>query len=103
MSFEDLPFTPNWVTHMEDRVSSGWDRVKAALEAVGGVGVAAKVMLFLLYNVFFFYAVHRHIQRQEEEDKGVDWCGGLGFLIILTVIAYVGFIYFKIIKPWFKG
>ena len=33
----------------------------------------------------------------------MDWCGGLGFLVILTVIFYVCLVYFKLVKPAAKA
>ena len=35
----------------------------------------------------------------EDENKQLDWCNGLGFLIIMTVIVYFSLLYFQLLKP----
>ena len=52
-------------------------------------------VLFLLYNVYFVAAI------VYQKDKPIDWCDGVGFLIIVTSVVYVGLIYFQIVKRFF--
>lgn len=54
------------------------------------------VILAILYNAYFvasvYYSVHNGLP--------MDWCGGVGLLIILTVISYVGLFYFQVVKKF---
>ena len=52
----------------------------------------------VLYNIYLVYAIYFH----RVTGRHIDWCGGLGFLIILTVIIYLALLYFVIAKPWIK-
>ena len=52
------------------------------------------VVLAAAYNIYLVYALHFHFK----EGRDIDWCGGLGFLIILTVIVYCNLFYFHIVK-----
>ena len=59
------------------------------------------ILLVAAYNAYIGYALHYHITT----GRDIDWCGGLGFLIILTAIVYIFLLYFHIIKkivPWRK-
>ncbi len=53
--------------------------------------------LFALYNAYFIGCLIRH------SDKGLEWewCDGLGFLVIITAIVYVGLAYYLILVPLF--
>ena len=57
--------------------------------------IFVKMILFIGYNSYLGYAIHYNI----ENEKDIDWCGGLGFLILLTSWVYILFFYFKILKP----
>ena len=57
------------------------------------------IVLALAYNAYFVASVYYML------DKGIpmDWCNGVGFLIILTAIAYLGLFYFQVVKKlWGK-
>ena len=56
--------------------------------------LALTLVLVAGYNAYLVYALHFHFAN----GKSIDWCGGLGFLIILTVIVYCSLLYFHIIK-----
>ena len=56
--------------------------------------LALTLVLVAGYNAYLVYALHFHFAN----GKPIDWCGGLGFLIILTVIVYCNLVYFHIIK-----
>lgn len=51
-------------------------------------------VLGLAYNVYLAYAIHYHAAK----GRTLDWCGGLGFLIVLTSIVYLGLFYFYVVK-----
>ncbi|EFX87746.1 hypothetical protein DAPPUDRAFT_22032, partial [Daphnia pulex] len=58
------------------------------------------VILALLYNTYFiasiYYSIHNGIP--------MDWCNGVGLLIIITVITYVSLFYFQVVKKfWGKS
>ena len=58
------------------------------------VKICSIILLVIAYNAYIAYALHHHLQT----GRVIDWCGGLGFLIIVTVIVYVSLFYFHIIK-----
>ncbi|KAI9560238.1 hypothetical protein GHT06_014252 [Daphnia sinensis] len=54
-----------------------------------------RIFVAIAYNCYFVAAVyHARIERLD-----IDWCDGVGMLIILTVIVYCGLFYYKIFKP----
>ena len=55
-------------------------------------------LLLLLYNVYIGYAIHYNRAR----GKSLEWCNGIGFIIIITAVAYVCLVYFKLVKPWIQ-
>ena len=46
------------------------------------------LFLLLLYNVYLAYAIYFHITEALEDQW--DWCEGLGFLLVLTALIYLG-------------
>ena len=46
-------------------------------------------LLLLLYNVYIGYAIHYNRAR----GKSLEWCNGIGFIIIITAVAYVCLVY----------
>ena len=87
---------------------------EAELETGGGAGsqtlagrvkrslrILAVILLVAAYNAYIAYAVHFHLKT----GRNMDWCGGLGFLIIVTGLVYFSLFYFHILKkvfPWRK-
>ena len=66
-----------------------------------GLRLLAIILLVAAYNAYIAYAVHFHLKT----GRNMDWCGGLGFLIILTALVYFSLFYFHILKkvlPWRK-
>jgi pyrimidine nucleoside transport protein len=58
------------------------------------------ILLAVLYNAYFvasvYYSIHNGI--------AMDWCDGVGFLIVLTGLIYLGLFYFQIVKKfWGKA
>ncbi|KAI9560233.1 hypothetical protein GHT06_014247 [Daphnia sinensis] len=58
------------------------------------------IIFAILYNVYFVASVHYSIRN----GIPMDWCDGVGFLIVLTGITYLGLFYFQIVKKfWGKS
>jgi len=58
------------------------------------------IILAVLYNSYFiasvYYSIHNGIP--------MDWCDGVGFLIVLTGLIYLGLFYFQVVKKfWGKA
>ena len=66
------------------------------------LGMARKMLLTVLlvagYNCYLVYALY----FQLSSGWTIDWCGGLGFIIIVTIIVYCNLFYFHIVKRIFK-
>jgi len=60
--------------------------------------IAGIVFLAIFYNSYFIAAIH---YGATEVEGSLDYCTDVGFLVILTVMVYIGFIYFFLIKPYF--
>ena len=63
--------------------------------------ILAIILVVAAYNAYIAYAVHFHLKT----GRNMDWCGGLGFLIIVTALVYASLFYFHILKkvvPWRK-
>ena len=56
-----------------------------------------RILIAIVYNSFFVAATYHHWTNRLE----IDWCGGVGLLIVLTVITYATLFYYKIFKPKF--
>lgn len=57
-------------------------------------------IIAILYNAYFiasvYYSIHNGIP--------MDWCDGVGFLIVLTGLTYIGLFYFQVVKKfWGKA
>ena len=97
--FEDLEFDPSPFNSTVDKFSgviNAWRRNYGTFVFKSALPVVA----FLLYNVYFIYAIIYHISF-EEVDKNLDWCQGLGFLILTTAMVYVYNLYSRVFKPRF--
>eukprot|EP00092_Neocalanus_flemingeri_P001746 GFUD01001864.1.p1 GENE.GFUD01001864.1~~GFUD01001864.1.p1 ORF type:complete len:670 (-),score=45.20 GFUD01001864.1:110-2119(-) len=64
--------------------------------------IASKVILIIIlvaaYNAYLVYAIHFHLAT----GRPMDWCGGLGFLIIITLIVYCNLLYFHVVKRFMR-
>ena len=58
------------------------------------------MVLFILYNWYLGYCIYRKKDHGGYEITEFEWCDGLGFLIIITGLVYLGLFYFKILKPY---
>ena len=67
---------------------SVWSKVKRV------VRLLAIILLVAAYNAYIAYALHFHLKT----GRNMDWCGGLGFLIIITALVYFSLFYFHILK-----
>lgn len=92
--FEDLEFDTNFVTEKIETFN------KAVADLIADHQVTLRqicyVIGFILYNVFFFGAIY-HFTLSDKSD--LQWCDGVGFLIIVTIFVYTIMFYFKIVKP----
>ena len=57
-----------------------------------------KATLFILYNGYFIGCISKQVLSDKQE---WEWCDGVGFLIIITGLVYLGLFYFGILKPLF--
>ena len=59
------------------------------------------ILLAVLYNAYFISCMFYYVNHDEIE---MDWCDGVGFLIALTIVMYVGLFYFQVVKRfWGKA
>ena len=56
-------------------------------------------VLFILYNLYLGYCIVRKKDHGGYEITEFEWCDGLGFLIIITALVYLGLLYFQVLKP----
>lgn len=59
------------------------------------VRYASWVLIGLVYNGFLIGAV---LYAVEKSNRLIDWCNGVGFLIVVTSVAYVGLFYQFVVK-----
>ncbi|XP_046655316.1 solute carrier family 28 member 3-like [Daphnia pulicaria] len=59
------------------------------------ITVFLRIFAAISYNCYLVAAVYNGHLKQLD----IDWCGGVGMLIILTVIVYCGLFYYKVFKP----
>ena len=58
------------------------------------------ILLAVLYNAYFISCIFYYVNHNLE----MDWCDGVGFLIALTIVTYVGLFYFQVVKRfWGKA
>ena len=54
------------------------------------------IIIALLYNAYFiasiYYSIHNNVP--------MDWCDGVGFLIVITGLTYLGLFYFQVVKKF---
>lgn len=59
------------------------------------------ILLAVLYNAYFISCMFYYVNHDEIV---MDWCDGVGFLIALTIVMYVGLFYFQVVKRfWGKA
>ena len=63
------------------------------------VKIVLIIALVTAYNGYMAYALHYHLST----GRDLDWCGGLGFLIIVTLITYISLLYFNVLKRFIPG
>ena len=73
-----------------------WTRLgRLSTDHRGKGKVAALVLISVLYNAYFIACV---LYRNRMSQEPYDWCDGVGLLIVITGIVYVGLFYFQIVK-----
>ena len=58
------------------------------------------VVIFVLYNWYLGYCIYLKKDNGGYEITEFEWCDGLGFLIIITALVYLGLLYFLVLKPY---
>ena len=98
--FDDLEFQPNLVSRIEDSISSGLRAFRASLGGCGDFAVdhGAAVAVAVLFLAYFVAAVRHHSLHNQ---GSMEWCDGLGFLLILTLCLVWGFLYYWLLKPFY--
>eukprot|EP00096_Caligus_rogercresseyi_P002372 TRINITY_DN14490_c0_g1_i1.p1 TRINITY_DN14490_c0_g1~~TRINITY_DN14490_c0_g1_i1.p1 ORF type:complete len:238 (+),score=34.15 TRINITY_DN14490_c0_g1_i1:67-780(+) len=56
------------------------------------------IFLALLLNSFLIWSLSYYFSQEEREE--IDWCDGLGFLILIVVTIYATLAYYTILKPF---
>ena len=60
-----------------------------------GIWMVIKGLLFLAFNAYLIGAIINTTKR----GIAIDFCDGVGFLIIITGLAYAGILYYYVLKP----
>ncbi|XP_040570773.1 uncharacterized transporter YutK isoform X2 [Lepeophtheirus salmonis] len=55
------------------------------------------IVLALVVNAFFIWTLATYFTQEE---NGIDWCNGVGLLILILIGIYSGLGYYKFIKPY---
>ena len=92
----DLESPPNERKSLGDFVEKFWNYAGNLAERNKfKITLFLRIIIAVLYNCYFVAAIY--YVRIKELD--IDWCGGVGMLIIITVIVYCGLFYYKVFKP----
>lgn len=92
----DLESPPNERKSLGDFVEKFWNYAGNFAERHKfKITLFLRIIVAVLYNCYFVAAIY--YVRLKELD--IDWCGGVGMLIIITVIVYCGLFYYKVFKP----
>ena len=89
--FEELNFESNVYSKCVDKISA------ASGAAVSMFSISwlpwktlLKLLLVLFYNAYLAYTIYYfHSNTSAEEASDIDWCNGVGVLIIITSVVYV--------------
>ena len=57
-------------------------------------------VIFVLYNWYLGYCLYLKKDNGGYEITEFEWCDGLGFLLIITGMVYLGLLYFLVLKPF---
>jgi pyrimidine nucleoside transport protein len=71
-----------------DLVKNHWNVVRCLL----------LVTLVILYNAYLIGSIHFAVSKQD----CLDYCDGVGFLLIITIIVYTIMFYFLVLKRYFR-
>ncbi|XP_058053315.1 uncharacterized transporter YutK [Anopheles bellator] len=56
------------------------------------------VLLNVVVVVFFGFATNYYLEFEQDE-CGMQWCDGYGFLVLLVGFIYLGLLYYHVVKP----
>jgi hypothetical protein len=92
----DLESPPNERKSLGDFVEKFWNYMASLKERNKfKLTLFLRICAAILYNSYFVAAIYyAHLKELD-----IDWCGGVGMLVILTVIVYCGLFYYKVFKP----
>ena len=57
------------------------------------------LVFFILYNAYLIGCIVKQVDTDTDITTW-EWCDGVGFLIILTAIVYIGLLYSYFLKPF---
>ncbi len=98
--FEDLPLQePNVLEKILDKTTGLLGKAMAS-KYKRHLKIFVCIALAILYNIYFFGAIHFYLNSDENQD--FEWCDGIGLLVVATVIVYAFLVYFNIVKPLAK-
>ena len=92
-SFTSIDNSPDPSSSKKGETRNNWWNIKRLAKIV------LIIVLVTAYNGYMAYALHYHIST----GRDLDWCGGLGFLIIVTLITYISLLYFNVLKRYIPG
>lgn len=57
------------------------------------------VVLAVLFNAYFVSCIVYFVNRSVH---AIDWCDGVGFLVVITCVVYFGLFYFQVVKRFWS-
>ena len=57
------------------------------------------VILAVLFNAYFISCIVYFVNRS---GFAIDWCDGVGFLVVIATVAYFGLFYFQVVKRFWS-
>jgi len=57
------------------------------------------VILAVLFNAYFISCIVYFVNRSA---FAIDWCDGVGFLVVVVTVAYFGLFYFQVVKRFWS-
>ena len=99
MAFGDMSDLPPPFTFMEaagEQIERAWVLAEVLIHRHSTIlTLFWQTLAVLAYHAYLMGAIYHHIQVGGE----LDWCTGVGALLIGTVILYAGYLYYGILQP----
>lgn len=81
-----------------ERIERAWILAEEALLNHSAVlTVVLKTFVVLAYHAYLAGAIYHRLETNG--NQGIDWCEGVGALVIVTIFLYFGFFYSRILRP----